>query len=274
MGDIAYRVSERVFYRASPVEEARSATVERVRDDALVVSVAGEKEKVDVPIASVSASVARRFEERQKVLLSPGGAVEIGKKDKKPKGTHASVSDVDASYWPPSYMVREEGKSGHKPAKASEMVSLELALLVAADEAAKELVAREEKEAREREAAARAKAEKAAAKKAAREKHEAEASAESAASAAAPPGFAKPPPRFRGNVCRFARRRGSREGCRGEVCRAREGACRAGGAKGGARGRGEGGQEQGEEGGAEGAPRRRGGGACGARSRGGDGARR
>ena len=160
----------------------------------MVVSVAGEKEKVDVPIASVSASVARRFEERQKVLLSPGGAVEIGKKDKKPKGTHASVSDVDASYWPPSYMVREEGKSGHKPAKASEMVSLELALLVAADEAAKELVAREEKEAREREAAARAKAEKAAAKKAAREKHEAEASAASAASAAAPPGFAKPPP--------------------------------------------------------------------------------
>jgi hypothetical protein len=200
MGDIAYRVSERVFYRASPVEETRSATVERVRDDALVVSVAGEKEKVDVPIASVSASVARRFEERQKVLLSPGGRVEIGKKDKKPKGTHASVSDVDASSWPPSYMVREEGKSGHKPAKASEMVSLELALLVAADEAAKELVAREEREAREREAAARAKAEKAAAKKAAREKHEAEASAASAASAAAsassatPPGFAKPPP--------------------------------------------------------------------------------
>ena len=204
MGDIAYRVSERVFYRASPVEETRSATVERVRDDALVVSVAGEKEKVDVPIVSVSASVARRFEERQKVLLSPGGRVEIGKKDKKPKGTHASVSDVDASSWPPSYMVREEGKSGHKPAKASEMVSLDLALLVAADEAAKELVAREEREAREREAAARAKAEKAAAKKAAREKHEAEASAASAASAAAaaaasassaaPPGFAKPPP--------------------------------------------------------------------------------
>ena len=174
MGDIAYRVSERVFYRASPVEPARSATVTHTRDDALVVSVDGEKQKTDVPIGSVSTSIARRFEERQKVLLTPGGRVEIGKKDKKPKGTHASVSDVDATAWPPSYMVREEGKSGHKPARASEMVSLELALRVAADEAAKELVAREETEAREREAAAQNKAQKAAAKKAAREKAEAE----------------------------------------------------------------------------------------------------
>ena len=174
MGDIAYRVSERVFYRASPVEPARSATVTHTRDDALVVSVDGEKQKTDVPIGSVSTSIARRFEERQKVLLTPGGRVEIGKKDKKPKGTHASVSDVDAAAWPPSYMVREEGKSGHKPARASEMVSLELALRVAADEAAKELVAREETEAREREAAAQSKAQKAAAKKAAREKAEAE----------------------------------------------------------------------------------------------------
>ena len=81
MGDIAYRVSERVFYRASPVEPARSATVTHTRDDALVVSVDGEKQKTDVPIGSVSTSIARRFEERQKVLLTPGGRIEIGKKD-------------------------------------------------------------------------------------------------------------------------------------------------------------------------------------------------
>jgi hypothetical protein len=207
MGDVVYLVSEKVFHRASPVEVVKSGVVKSVTGGVYVVQVEGEKGTREVPIGDSKSQLARRFAENDKVLITPLDAIEIGKKDKKPKGVHAVVSNVDKSSWPVSYMIKEDGKSGHKAGNFMNMVSLDLALLIAADEAAKELVAREDKERDERESAAKLKAEKAAAKKAAAEekaKSDAEASKTEAgaakSSASAPPGFeTKPPPGFEQN---------------------------------------------------------------------------
>jgi len=205
MGDLAYLDSERVFYRASAVETAKPAVVKSVTaGGVLQVVVDGNKAKIEVPDAK--SSLARRFAEHERVLVTPDGKIEIGKKDNTPKGTSAVVTDVDVSVWPPTYMIKEDGKPGHRQGVARNMVATTLALLVAADEAASELLEKEEKEALARDAVAEMKAQKQAAKRAAAEEKAREEREQTTAMGAetqaetsglsAPPGFAKAPPGF------------------------------------------------------------------------------
>ena len=124
------------------------------------------KPRTSVP----SAHLARRFDDGERVLYNPDGKIETSRKDKtRPKGIVAVVTHVDASLWPPTYMITEVGKTGHRETEGGRLVAESLARGVVADAVARALVEREEAERREREAAAAAKAAKAEAKRRERE---------------------------------------------------------------------------------------------------------
>ena len=119
------------------------------------------KPRTSVPFAHL----ARRFDDGERVLYNPDGKIETSRKDKtRPKGIVAVVTHVDASLWPPTYMITEVGKTGHRETEGGRLVAESLARGVVADAVARALVEREEAERREREAAAAAKAAKAEAK--------------------------------------------------------------------------------------------------------------
>ena len=82
------------------------------------------KPRTSVP----SAHLARRFDDGERVLYNPDGKIETSRKDKtRPKGIVAVVTHVDASLWPPTYMITEVGKTGHRETEGGRLVAESLA---------------------------------------------------------------------------------------------------------------------------------------------------